>query len=109
MSSITIQTERWSATRGSVSVTCRIWTRQLRLRQRHEMCAMVSDIRTPRGRLRIREELLLRTYTASQLERLFDKVDQFEPVATDDFTYDPLSPISVAPDTQDVVYVLRRR
>ena len=70
---------------------------------------MISDIRTPRARVRITEELRFRTYSASQIARLFAKVAQFEPVATYDFTYDLLNPISVSPETQDVVYVLRRQ
>ena len=104
-----IQSERLAATRGELSVVSRIWTKQIRSWQREERCGMISDIRTPRTRVRISEELQFRTYSASQIQRLFDKVPQFEPVATYDFTYDLMNPISVGPETQDVVYVLHRQ
>ena len=104
-----IQSEQWAATRGRLSVVSRVWTKQIRSGQREERCGMISDIRTPRARVRITEELRFRTYSASQIARLFAKVAQFEPVATYDFTYDLLNPISVSPETQDVVYVLRRQ
>lgn len=104
-----VKRERWSATRGRLSVVSRIWTKRIRSRRREELCGMNSDVHTPRGRLRIQEEFRLRTYSASQIERLFRKVPQFEPVATYDFGYDILNPITVGPETQDVVYILRRR
>ncbi len=104
-----ISAERWTATRGRLSVCCRIWTRQLHRRRRQERCVMLSEIKTPGTRLRIEEELRFRTYSALQLQRLFRKVREFDAVAIYDFTYDLFDPISVGPETQDVVYVLRRR
>jgi hypothetical protein len=44
-----------------------------------------------------------------QIQRLFDKVGLFEPMAMYGYNYDITNPISVGPNTQDVVYVLRRR
>ncbi len=104
-----IHSERWAATRGRLSVVSRIWTKQTHSRQREVLCGMISDIRTPRAFVRIIAELRFRTYSASQIQRLFDKVDEFQPVATYDFTYDLMNPISVGPETPDVVYVLHRR
>ena len=101
--------ERIASTRGQVSVVCDIRTTQINCRNRETLCSMASAIRTPRTRLRITEELRFRMYSASQIERLFDKVAVFEPVATYDFNYDLMNPISVGPATQDVVYVLRRQ
>jgi SAM-dependent methyltransferase len=104
-----IKSERTAATRGKVSVVCDIRTTHVNARRREVRCRMVSAIRTPRTRTRISEELRFRMYSASQIQRLFDKVAVFEPVATYDFRYDLMNPISVGPATQDVVYVLRRR
>ena len=101
--------ERIASTRGQVSVVCDIRTTRIDCRNRETRCSMASAIRTPQTRLRITEELRLRMYSASQIERLFSKVAVFEPVATYDFNYDLMNPVSVGPETQDVVYVLRRQ
>ena len=69
---------------------------------------MTSEISTPQGKLRIVEELVFRTYTARQMEVLLDKVPDLELVATYDFNYDLSSPVSIGPETEDVVFVLRR-
>jgi SAM-dependent methyltransferase len=104
-----IQRERYVATRGKLSAVCRIWTKQIRIKQREVRCGMVTEARTPRACVRIVEECMFRSYSAAQIQQLFDKVDLFEPVATYDYHYDIKKPISVGPETQDVVYVLRRR
>jgi SAM-dependent methyltransferase len=104
---VPIQSERWAATRGRLSVVCRIWTKQYCSEQRQVHCGMITEIRTPRSRARIVEDCVFRAYSVAQVQRLFAKIDNFEPVATYDYHYD--DPISVGPETQDVVYVLRRR
>jgi SAM-dependent methyltransferase len=104
-----IQRERHAATRGKLSVVCRIWTKQICSRQRRIRCGMITEIQTPRTRSRIVEDCTFRMYSASQIQRLFDKVGLFELVAIYDYNYDLMNPISVGPETQDVVYVLRRR
>ena len=100
------QTERWSGRRGRLFVVSRMWTK--RIVARREVCGLTSDVITPRARARIREEVTLRTYTARQMDALLRRVPSFECVATYDFTYDLTSSIPVGPDTQDVVYVLRK-
>jgi SAM-dependent methyltransferase len=104
-----VQRERFTATRGKLSVVWRIWTERICAEQREVRCGMVTEARTPRTRVRIVEDCVFRAYSAAQIQRLFDKVGQFEPVATYDYNYDLSNPISVGPETQDVVYVLRRR
>ena len=44
-----------------------------------------------------------------ELRQLFDRVGLFEPVCIYDYNYNLTNPIAVGPDTQDVVYILRRR
>ena len=104
-----MQRERNAAARGKLSVVCRICTRQICSKQREARCGMITEARTPRSCFRIVEDCVFRTYSVLQIQRLFDKVGLFEPVATYDYNYDITNPISVGPDTQDVVYVLRRR
>ena len=104
-----IRRERFAATRGKLSVVCRIWTKQICSKQREVRCGMITEVRTPRARVRIAEDCVFRAYSVAQIQRLFDNVGHFEPVATYDYNYDLTNPISVGPETQDVVYVLRRR
>ena len=106
---VPIQKERHAATRGRLSVVCRIWTKEIRSKQRKLRCGMITEIRTPIKHLRISEECVFRTYSAAQIQRLFQKVALFEPVATYDYNHDITNPISIGSETQDVVYILRRR
>jgi SAM-dependent methyltransferase len=103
-----IKRERYTATRGRLSVVCSIWTRQIHARRRIVSCGMITEVRTP-SRLRIVEDCNFRSYSLSQIQRLFAKVGAFDVVATYDYHHDFTKPISVGPETQDVVYVLRRR
>lgn len=104
-----IKRERHAATRGKLSAVCRIWTKQIRARQREVRCGMITEVQTPCEHVRIVEDCMFRSYSASQIRRLFDKIGLFEPVATYDYYYDIKNPICVGPETQDVIYVLRRR
>jgi SAM-dependent methyltransferase len=105
----TIKRERYAATRGKLSTECRIWTRRIRARRREIHCGMITEVRTPRARLRIVEDCVFRSYSASQIRRLFDRVGLFEPVATYDYNHSIKNPVSIGPETQDVIYILRRR
>jgi SAM-dependent methyltransferase len=104
-----IQSERWAGRRGRLSVVCRIWTKEICSRQRKTRCGMITEARTPRARVRIVEDCAFRAYSAAQIRRLFDKVGHFEPVATYNYNHNLENPIVVDAETQDVVYVLRRR
>jgi SAM-dependent methyltransferase len=104
-----IENERYAATRGKVSVGCRIWTKEIRARQRQIRCGMSTEVRTPRTHVRIVEDCVFRSYSMRQIQRLFDNLGFFEIAATYDYHYDIKDPISVDAETQDVVYVLRRR
>jgi SAM-dependent methyltransferase len=103
------QSERWAAKRGQLSVVCRIWTKEICSKQRKTRCGIITEARTPRARVRIVEDCAFRAYSAAQIRRLFDNVGHFEPVATYNFNYNLQNPIAVDAETQDVVYVLRRR
>jgi SAM-dependent methyltransferase len=103
-----IKRERYTATRGRLSVVCSIWTRQIDARRRIVSCGMITEVRTP-SRLRIVEDCKFRSYSSSQIQRLFDKVGAFDVLATYNYHHDITNPVSVGPESQDVVYVLRRR
>ena len=101
-------TERSSARRGRLSIVSHMWSKRLNLRKRLEVCGMSFDVPTVRGENRIEGELALRTYTARQMRMLLNKIPQLEVAATYDFRHKTIYPILIGPETQDVVYILRR-
>uniref|UniRef100_A0A7C4LKB6 Class I SAM-dependent methyltransferase n=1 Tax=Schlesneria paludicola TaxID=360056 RepID=A0A7C4LKB6_9PLAN len=101
--------ETWSATRGQLSVVSRLWSIDIDLRRRKERIGMTYDVYTPSRQFRIQDETTFRTYTAGQMQRLFDAVPHLEVVETYDFRYDLEWPIEISPATEDVVYVLRKK
>lgn len=103
-----INGESWSARRGNLSVTTNLWVVQRDSRRREERYRMTYSIYTPKEIYRLVDEFIFRTYTARQFARLLDRVGCFQVVATHDFGYDIDQPIKIRPDTEDVVYVLRK-
>ena len=67
------------------------------------------DVHNPTRSFRIVDELVLRSYTARQMNRLIQASRCWETIATYDFGYELDSPIEVDGGTEDVVYVLRCR
>lgn len=104
-----IEHEEWSARRGNLAVVSRLWSIDLDLKKRNERVGMTFDVYTPRKHFQIEDEMDYRTWTAAQMRRLLGRVPEFEPVATYDFHYEIDEPIEVGPETEDVVFVLRRR
>ena len=105
----TCDEESWSARRGNLAVLSRMWSIQVDRRRRRERLGLTVDVYTPRRQFRLAEEMIFRTYTATQLRRLLNRAGQLELVETYDFNYDVNHPIRVDGRTEDVVYVLRKR
>jgi len=101
--------ESWSARRGHLAVLSRMWSIRIDRRRRQEHIGMTVDVRTPGNGFRLAEQMIFRTYTAVQFDRLLRRVPQLEEVETYDFAYNIDQPIRVDADTEDVVYVLRKR
>jgi len=101
--------ESWSARRGHLGVISKLRSVKLDLKRRREYLKMIFDIYTPTRRMKIEHEMVFRTYTFRQILALFKSVGAFEIAATYDFTYRINQPIKVDHDTEDVVFVLRRR
>ena len=101
--------ETWSASRGNLSVVSRLWSIGIDTRKRVERIGMTYDVYTPSRQFRIEDETVFRTYTADQMRKLFDATPQLEVCETYDFRYDVDWPIEITGDTEDVVYVLRKR
>lgn len=101
--------ESWSARRGNLMVNSRMWSTGIDLRRRQESVSMTFDVYTPTRQFRMAEDIVFRTYTAPQMQKLIDAVPEFELVETFDFHYDTREPIKIGARTEDVVYILRRR
>lgn len=104
-----INEESWSARRGHLAVNSRMWTVERDTRRRAERVIMQFDIYTPRRQFRLSEDLTFRIYTAAQIRRLLERSAVFDVAETYDFAYDLSTPIEVGPETEDVVFVLRKR
>lgn len=103
------QEERWAARRGHLAVVSRMWTLALDRKRRVERVALQFDVWTPRRQVRLYDEMKFRTYTREQMAKLFRTVGLLEVIQTYDFSYRIDCPVRLGPQTEDVVYVLRRR
>ena len=104
-----VNEEAWSARRGHLAVISSMWSESIDLTKRNERIGMRFDVYTPTRRLRIVDEMDYRTYTAAQMRRLLGRISELETVSTYDFVYDINQPITIGPETEDVVFVLRKR
>lgn len=101
--------ETWSATRGNLSVVSRLWSIGVDPKKRVERIGMTYDVYTPTRQFRIEDETVFRTYTAAQMQRLFDATPALKLVETYDFRYDSRWPIEIDSATEDVVYILQKQ
>tara|TARA_R110002049_G_scaffold4601_3_gene31776 strand:- start:37667 stop:38416 length:750 start_codon:yes stop_codon:yes gene_type:complete len=103
------ETESWSARRGHLAINTHMWTLARDKRRRVERFGIRFDVHSPRRSFRIEDELVLRSYTPQQMEKLIEKSGCWTIVATHDFAYRIDEPIEVDATTEDVVYVLKRK
>lgn len=104
-----VERESWSARRGNLAVISTLWSEELDRKKRNERVGMWFDVQTPTRRFRIVDEMDYRVYTARHMRKLLEKVPQWEVVETYDFAYEIDDPIRIGPETEDVVYVLRKK
>ncbi|TWU58683.1 Tellurite resistance protein TehB [Rubripirellula tenax] len=102
------ETESWSARRGHLAINTHMWTNSRDKKTRIERFGIRFDVHSPTRSFRIVDELVLRSYTPRQMDRLIESSGCWEVVETYDFAYDLSEPIEVDSTTEDVVYVLRR-
>ena len=86
-----------------------MWSVNVDRRQRKERVRFLFDVFTPTRHFQLSNEFLFRTYTASQMTRLFDRVPSLQVIETYNFSYRLDEAIEVDGATEDVVYVLRKR
>jgi len=103
-----MQEESWSARRGNLAVLSKLWVTECDRRKRQERVGMSFDVYTPSKQFRIEDQVTFRTYSADQMDRLLASIAGFEVTAVYDFSYDISRPIEIGPETEDVVYVLKK-
>ena len=102
--------ERWTSKSGSTSVTFTLSGTAWDSRKRIETLRINMLIRKPNQEpIRVRSEILLRTYRLQQLLALLKKIPELELVETYDFWYDIDSPIKLDRDSCDSLLVFRKR
>ncbi len=104
-----MESEAWTARRGNLQVNSYMWSKELDLKNRNEHLGLTIDVYTPTKHQRIHDTMNYRTYTATQMAALLDRIPEFEVAALHDFRYDMRHTIEIGPETEDVVYVLRKR
>lgn len=101
--------ESWTAQRGALQVRSHMSLQARDLEQRHECYNVAYDVTTPAREFRIQGQFNFRTYTAAQLAELVETNGHFEIEETFDFGYDFDRPIEIGPETEDVIYILRKK
>jgi len=104
-----IQSESWSAQKGSLCVNSHMWSIELDLKKRNEHLGMTFDIYTPKRQFRLEDRMDYRTYTAKQFSALLNKVPDLELIEVYDFSYEIDKPIEIGPGSEDVVYILAKK
>lgn len=102
-------TESWSARRGHLSINTHMWFKHRDTKKRVERFGIRFDVHSPSRSFRINDELILRSYTRGQMNKLIRSCESWDVVETYSFGYDLDDPIEVDGSTEDVVYVLRRK
>ena len=86
-----------------------MWSERLDRRRRVETVGMSFDVYTPTRSFRLVDSTGFRTYTAEQMEKLLSEIRELEVIAVYDFAYDLRQQVEIDSQTEDVVYVLRKR
>jgi SAM-dependent methyltransferase len=104
-----IEEESWSARRGHLCVISRMWSIGIDSKTRNEHLGMTFDIHTPTRQFRLEDRMDYRTYTHRQFTSLLNKVPELEVTGVYDFRYEIDTPVTITPETEDVVLILRKR
>ena len=86
-----------------------MWTVDRDSKKRVERFGIRFDVQSPSRNFRIEDVLVLRSYTAKQMDRLIRSSEVWETLETFDFGYEIEAPIEVDGTCEDVVYVLERK
>ncbi|MDR3233424.1 MAG: class I SAM-dependent methyltransferase [Planctomycetaceae bacterium] len=101
--------ESWSVRRGRLSLHSKLKTLSRDSRKNIETVEFRIDAATPKKRYSIIDRFPLRTYSAKQFYRLIESVNYFRIVETYSFDYDIERPVKVDDQTEDTLFVLRKK
>jgi hypothetical protein len=101
--------EAWSAQRGHLCINSEMQSLEVDRRKRTERVRFMFDVYTPTRQFRLCRRVHLPHLHAKQFQNLLDKVPQFELIETYDFAYEIDRPITIDPETEDVVYILKKK
>ena len=104
-----VDEEAWTARKGHLAVASRMWSVEKDLKRRKETVNMTLDVFTPTNSFRLADVIVFRMYLKEQFEKLLESVPDFELVETYDFAYDIDDSIVIDDETEDVVYILRKK
>ncbi len=104
-----VDEESWSAQCGHLCVTAHMHSIKLDRQSRREDVAMILNVYTPTRQFRLEDEFAFRMYSADQFRCLLGDVPDLELAETYDFAYDIGQPVRIDDETEDVVYVLRKK
>ncbi|SFI35624.1 SAM-dependent methyltransferase [Planctomicrobium piriforme] len=104
-----IEHEEWTARRGHLQVNSAMWCKNLDLKKRNEQLGMTFDIYTPTKQFRLIDEMNYRTYTDKQFKSLLSRCPEFEVAVIHDFVYDVKTTVEITAETEDVVFILRKK
>jgi len=101
--------ERWKMRRGSLTVTSHLKSLSQDLKKRIELIEFGVEAATPKQRYHVVDRFPFRIYSATQFNKLLTVVHRFDIIETYSFDYDISRPVPVTADTEDVVFVLRKK
>lgn len=101
--------EKWQARRGNLNINTHLWTTGMDRKSRTEQLNLTFDVYTPTKHIRLLDAMTHRIYTRTQMASLLKKIPTWELVETYDFCYEINEPIIVDDETEDVVYILRKK
>ena len=99
--------ESWKTARGRLRLQSKLQRIAQNAAKRLETIEFRMKATTPTKTYELVDTFPMRTYTAAQFRRLLADIALFDVVETFDFTMD--RPIRINADTEDVVFVLRKR
>ena len=102
---ISQKVHRWSGTRGRLTVHSNITVLDINNKQRKETLGYTLRV----DRQKYQSIYKLRTYTRSQFEKLLAKAGCFEVIKVYDLDYNPEKPVLLNSDTEEAVFILRKK
>jgi SAM-dependent methyltransferase len=99
--------ERWRAVRGQTRVSYSLTAMEACRRKRLERLRLSMTVRKPSESFRVTDELVLRLYNATQLQRLIARVPQLRLEGVFDFHYQIDEPQLLDDEINDTVLILK--